>query len=79
MTPQEGERARRWRERRGWTPKKLSQLTGYATPTIWWMEKGQTPPRNGNEQGTLRKQVWLRYKNVCAGVDANNRGKKFNW
>jgi len=75
----EHERARKWRERHGWTLERLAVLTGYARETIWWMEQGVTPPRNGKPSLAVGDAVWKRYRNVCAGVDAANRGKKFNW
>lgn len=76
---QEHERARRWRERRGWTQSRLAELTGYSREAIWWMENGTTPSHNGKKSGPIGKTVWTRYRNTCAGVDAANRGKKFNW
>ena len=75
----EHEKARRWRERRGWTTERLSGLSGYSREAIWWMEQGLTPSRPGKKSGPIGKTVWTRYRNACAGVDAANRGKAFNW
>ena len=82
-------KARQWRERLNLTPKQLADLSGYAVPTIWWFERGLTPPRTkkhvaGEAKAPRERQIswvnWLRYKLVCAGVDAQLKsGRAFEW
>jgi DNA-binding XRE family transcriptional regulator len=76
----EHERARRWRQKRGFSQAKLASLTGFARETIFWMERGTTSPRPGAPAKSISPWVMQRYKNCCAGVEAELRsGKVFNW
>lgn len=77
----EYERAKRWRVKREMSVRELAERTGYGDRSIWWFERGQTPP-----SGTTKKPkpvaewVFQRYKMACAGVEAElQTGKKFNW
>jgi transcriptional regulator with XRE-family HTH domain len=81
-------KAKAWRLRLGLTPEQLEKLTGYATVTIYWFERGETPPRRNTKGGNtndrrIKEWVWLRYQRACGDVDAeiNGRqpGKKFAW
>ena len=67
--------ARRWREASGLTREALASLSGYSPPSIYWFEEGKRPTGR-----PIARQVWLRYRNVCAGVAAQMRSNKtFNW
>lgn len=81
-------KAKAWRLRLGLAPDQLERLTGYTAITIYWFERGETPPRRnakgGNETDREHKEwVWLRYQRACGDVDAeiNGRvkGEKFKW
>jgi hypothetical protein len=57
------------------TVPELAQLTGYSTLAIYLMEKGI-----GSRGARVRAWVWMRYKQACAGVDAQlTSGKRFDW
>ncbi len=77
--------ARAWRESRGLTVAQLSELTGYAVETHYWMERGCTPPNRNSKGGhardrAIKSYVWQRYRNVCAGVDrVLQAGREWNW
>lgn len=80
----EHNRARAWRERHGMTRDQLAQLVGYAPLSIYWFERGETPPRNyANSYKRDRKidlAIWRRYKMACAGADAQIARKRgFDW
>lgn len=85
MTLPEHTKARQWREARGLTMQQLADLTGYAQPTLWWFEKGMTPPKRLAKSGNARDRsidpnVWNRFRLVCSGVDRQLRsGKEFDW
>ena len=90
MSPIPGHvKARQWRERLNLTPKQLADLSGYSVPTIFWFERGLTPPRTRKHMSGLAKEprerqikwfVFLRYKLVCAAVEAQlQSGKTFDW
>jgi hypothetical protein len=82
-------KAREWRERLNLTPKQLADLSGYSVPSIWWFERGLTPPRNkkhmAGEARTPRERqirwfIWQRYKMVCSAVEAQIKSqRKFDW
>ena len=74
-------KAKAWRLKNGWTQGELGELLGFSRESIYWFERGLTPPgNNGPRPKTIKTWVWLRYKNACAGLDAQVRTKKsFNW
>ena len=79
-TSDKAKAARLWRERLGYTRDQLAELIGYAPETIFWFEKGTTPPgrgAKGNEP--IKPWVWLRYQRACQGLDAEVNGVKFKW
>jgi DNA-binding XRE family transcriptional regulator len=72
--------ARAWRERLGLTREQLGERIGYAPETIYWMERGVTPPRVGkNPSEPVKPWVWLRYQRACQGLDAEIGGRAFQW
>ncbi len=75
------DQARAWRERNGWTRDELAEKIGYARETIFWFEKGQTPPGRGGSKKPqpIKPWVWMRYQRACQGLDAEIRGVKFAW
>lgn len=76
----EAEQAQAWREKRGLSREQLAQLTGYQPITIYWFEKGMTPPNRNGRDREIREWVWTRYKMACAGADKQLRsGKSFDW
>jgi len=77
----EHDKAKAWREARGLSIEQLSNLSGYAKQTLYWMERGEAPPHaRGKKPQPVSEFVWQRYRNVCAGVDAQLRAKRnFNW
>lgn len=86
--PSRHAKAKAWRLRLGLTTEQLEQLTGYTAITIYWFERGETPPKRnakgGNANDRAHKEwVWLRYQRACGDVDAeiNGRvkGEKFKW
>lgn len=89
MSKTEAEKLKEWRERLGLTPQQLADLSGYSVPAIWWNEKGCTPPRTAQHVAgeakklsvrKIPKRTWQKFKNCCAGVEAQLRaGKQFNW
>ena len=84
MKPHEA--ARQWRKSLNLSVAALAKLSGYSEVTIYGMEWGRTPPRTAAHIAGKQKskpipaQVWKRYRNVCAGVEAQLRaGKQFNF
>jgi hypothetical protein len=84
----EPEKARAWRLRprpgypQGLTWDQLSELSGYGRSTLYWQERGQTPPGRGKSARNRKIDpfVWQRFKLVMAAVDQQLRtGEKFNW
>lgn len=80
------EHARRWRESLNLSIAELARLSGYSEIAIRWAEKGITPPRTAAHIAGKQKSkaipdaVWKRYRNVCAGVEAQIKaGKQFNF
>lgn len=67
--------ARAWRKRLGLDVPRLAELTGYSPEAIWLLERGK------NSQGApVSAFVWQRFRNCCAGVDAQIRsGVAFDW
>lgn len=85
MKPNEHLRAKRWRESHSLTPQRLSELSGYSTPAIFWFEKGLTPPMRNAKGGhaqdrKIKAWVWWRYRMVCSAIDyALKTGQSFDW
>lgn len=84
MKPHEA--ARQWREALKLSVADLARLTGYSEVSLRWYEAGLTPPRTNKhmagpmKSGKIPAQVWKRYRNVCAGVEAQLRaGKQFDF
>ena len=77
----EADRARAWRNKLGWSMDKLSELTGYSVSSIWWFERGQSPPPRGSDApGKINVYSWQRYKRCCHSVAVEQRaGKQFDW
>lgn len=82
----EHQKAKEWRKQRGLTLDELANLTGYASITIYWMERGQTPPRTYTDgkapqrSSHIKAWIWRRYKLACAGVEAQlHQGEVFDW
>ena len=63
--------AREWRERHGLTRAQLAEMIGYAPMTIYWAERGETPPGRGGDGNShpIQSRVWLRYQRACQGLD----------
>lgn len=77
----EHERAKAWREKRGLSVDQLADLTGYGRRSVYWMERGESPP-NGtrSKPAPVASWVWQRFKMICAGVEAQLKtGKTFDW
>lgn len=86
--PNEHSKARAWRIRNGMTPDQLAELTGYTRASIYWFERGETPPlRNakGGNPDDRKHKPWVlqRYRRACGDLDAEmhgrKRGVKFQW
>jgi len=80
------DKARQWRESLNLSIAELARLSGYSQVSLYWLERGLTPPRTAAHIAGKQKskkipdQVWQRYKNVCAGVDAQIKaGRSFNF
>jgi len=80
------EQARAWRKSLHLSVAKLAELSGYSAISIYCMEWGRTPERTARhiagkqKAGKIKPAVWQRYRNTCAGVEAQLRnGKQFNW
>lgn len=80
------EQARAWRESLSLSVAALAKLSGYSAVSIYYMEWGRTPPRTAKhiagkqKSGKIKDVVWQRYRNTCAGVEAQLRaGKQFNF
>jgi len=79
-------KAQTWRESLNLSIVDLSRLSGYSKVSIYWLEKGLTPPRTAKHIAGKQKskkipeKVWQRFRNVCAGVEAQLRaGKQFDF
>ncbi len=87
----EHEQARLWRESHGLSRDSLAELTGYSQLSIYWFERGCTPPRAVERSGRgkpvqikpahkpIPDWVWQRYKRACEGVQRQLEGRKFKW
>jgi DNA-binding XRE family transcriptional regulator len=81
---QEHQKLKAWREKLGLDHEELGQLIGYSRETVYWMERGETPPRRykgaPKHDRVIDPWVWQRFKMACAGLAAQYRsGRKFNW
>jgi Helix-turn-helix domain len=75
-------RAIAWRERNGLTRLQLARAICYAPESIYWFERGETPPgRSGKKKPQpVKPQVWVRYQRACQGLDAELKGGgTFKW
>ena len=81
-------KARAWRERIGMTPEQLAEHIGYTRMSIYWFERGETPPqrnaKGGNPDDRAHKPwVWMRYRRACGDLDAQmfgrKKGRTFAW
>jgi len=84
----EYEAARVWRERNGLTTEQLAGLIGYTKISIYWFERGTTPPNRNAASGNpsdrrIKPWVWQRFKRACGDLDAElhgrRKGKVFDW
>lgn len=82
------QKATAWRIRLGFTAAELAERTGYTEITIYWFERGETPPKRNAKGGNsddraIKPWVWCRWQRACGDVDAeiNGRkaGEKFKW
>ncbi len=73
----EPEKAKRWRVARSLSVAQLAEISGYSPEAIYAFEKGIARTK-GNDR--IAPWAWQRYKNVCAGLDAQIRsGINFQW
>ena len=77
----EHEKAKAWREKHGLSIDQLAELTGYGRRSLYWMERGQSPPNATRAKpAKVASWIWHRYRMICAGVEAQlASGKKFDW
>lgn len=77
----EHEKAQAWRLERGLSVAQLAERTGYAQSSIYWFERGLTPPNAKREKpGEIPWWIWQRYRMICAAVETEMQtGKKFEW
>jgi hypothetical protein len=82
------QKAKAWRTKRELTCKQLAELTGYTEITIYWFERGVTPPQRNGKSGNAADRghkdwVFQRYKRACGDVDAElvgrKKGEHFDW
>lgn len=79
------QKAKLWREDHDLSVDELAELTGYSPKSIYWFEKGVTPPMRNHKGGHPHDRrhkpwVWQRYRMACAGVEAQLRTRKpFDW
>ena len=73
-------KAKAWREKRGLTVDRLAELTGYGVRSVYWFELGLSPPIPPHRAAKVKPWLWQRYKNICAGVEAQLKsGREFDW
>lgn len=77
----EYQKARAWREHLGLSPQQLAEHTGYTRQSIYWFERGETPPSRNAKSGnaddrTIKPWVFQRYRRACGDLDAQLRGRK---
>jgi DNA-binding XRE family transcriptional regulator len=71
-------KAKRWRERFNLSRDQLAELTGYSAVSIWWYERGETPPDSSGHRYAVDPNVWRRYRLCCAAV-AHQLQESFTW
>lgn len=85
---EEHEKARAWRIRINLKPEELAERIGYTRMSIYWFERGQTPPNRNAKSGNasdreIKPWVWERYRRACGDLDAEMFGRKkgvrFDW
>lgn len=59
----------------------LAEHIGYTRMSIYWFERGETPPlrnaKSGNENDrAIKPWIWQRYRRTCGDLDAELRGRK---
>lgn len=88
MESGENIQARTWRERNGLTTERLAELVGYTRMSIYWFERGVTPPNRNAKSGNAKDReikpwVWQRYRRACGDIDAvmngREKGQEFKW
>jgi hypothetical protein len=67
------DRAKRWRQKHGWTLDELALRTGYSVSSIVWFERGHGPTGN-----PIDKFAWWRYKRICHSVELDDAGESAN-
>lgn len=73
----EHEKARAWRKARGLSVRDLADRSGYSIEAIYKFERGLSSTKG---KTTVEPWVWQRYRNICAGIDAQLRsGANFDW
>lgn len=81
----EHDKARAWRESHNLDRDQLAELTGYSQLSIYWFERGCTPPRASQIKNdrpvhqSIPPWIWQRYKRACEGVQRQLEGRKFKW
>jgi DNA-binding XRE family transcriptional regulator len=79
-TMSEHTRAAAWRKSLGLTQQQLAHAIGFSRETIYWYERGETPPTKGAGSKPQPAWIWRRYKLACAGLAAQLKsGKPFDW
>ncbi len=85
MKKSEHTRAQEWRLRLNLTVAQLADLTGYSPKSIYWFERGETPPSRNAKGGNandrqIKPWVYQRYRLACAGAQAQIKAKvPFDW
>lgn len=88
MQSDEHKAARAWRERVGLSAAELADKVGYTRMSIYWFERGETPPNRNSKSGnaadrSIKPWVWQRYRRACGDVDAEmfgrEKGQEFKW
>lgn len=77
----EHQKARAWRESLGLSAEQLAEQIGYTRMSIYWFERGETPPNRNAKSGNaadreIKPWVLLRYRRACGDLDAQLRGRK---
>lgn len=84
----EHQKAKAWRERLEMSPEELAEKVGYTRMSIYWFERGETPPNRNAKSGNaadrqIKPWVMQRYRRACGDLDAEMRGRKkgvkFEW
>ena len=82
------EKAKAWRERIGLSKEELGEAIGYTAISIYWFDRGETPPNRRAKSGRANERhisdwVFQRYKRACGDLDAElfgrKKGTRFDW